>query len=78
MEHSLIADMPRHQYVERCKQRAFDHLDQGDLKKAAALFVSDMHARPDCELPEHVLALGASLLVARDAFGWRVLIAELR
>jgi hypothetical protein len=40
MEHSLMVDMPREKYVERCKQRAFDFLDQGDLKKAAPLFVS--------------------------------------
>ena len=54
MERSLITDMPRDKYVERCKQRAFDYLDRGDLKKAVALFVSDMNARPDCELPHSV------------------------
>ena len=30
MDRSLIIDMPREKYVERCKQRAFDYLDQGD------------------------------------------------
>jgi hypothetical protein len=78
MERSLITDMPRDKYVERCKQRAFDYLDQGDFKKAAALFVSDMNARPDCELPDHLMALSASLLMGDDALGWRALIEGLR
>ena len=78
MEHSLIADMPRDKYVERCKQRAFEHLEKGDLDKAAALFVRDMNARPDCELPEHYVALGVLLLMGDDAVGWRALIEELR
>jgi hypothetical protein len=77
MEHSLIADMPRDKYVERCKQRAFDYLEQGDLNKAAAVFVSDMNARPDCELPDHCVALGATLLMGHDAVGWRALIEAL-
>jgi hypothetical protein len=51
IERSLITDMPRDRYVERCKQRAFDYLDRGDLKDAVASFVSNMNARPDCELP---------------------------
>jgi hypothetical protein len=78
MEHSLMADMPRDKYVERCKQRAFDYLEQGDLMKAAALFLRDMNARTDCELPDHLVALGATLLMGQDATGWRVLIEELR
>jgi len=78
MERSLIADMPRDKYVERCKQRAFDYLDHGDLKKAAALFFGDMNARPDCELPHHLTALSASLLMGNDALGWRALIEGLR
>jgi hypothetical protein len=43
--------MPRDKYVERCKQRAFDYLDRGDLKNAVDSFASNMNARPDCELP---------------------------
>ena len=78
MERSLITDMSRDIYVERCKQRAFDYLDRGDLKKAVALFVSDMNARPDCEFPHHLAALGALLLMSDDALGWRALIAGLR
>ena len=78
MERSLITDMPRDKYVERCKQRAFAYLDQGDLKKAAALFVSDMNARSDCELPHHFVALGVSLLMGDDVLGWRALIEGLR
>src|SRR5258708_552039 len=57
MERSLITDMPRDKYVERCKQRAFDYLDRGDLKNAVASFVSNMNARPDCELPHYSLTL---------------------
>ena len=45
--------MTRDKYVERCKQRAFDHLDRGDLKNAVASFVGNMNARPDCELPSY-------------------------
>jgi len=78
MEHSLVADMPREKYVERCKQRAFDYLEHGDLSKAAALFVRDMNARPDCELPDHYAALGVSLLMGNDAAGWRALIDTLQ
>ena len=70
--------MPRDKYVERCKQRALDYLDRGDFKKAVALFVSDMNARPDCELPHHLTALSLSLLTGDDALGWRALIDGLR
>jgi hypothetical protein len=77
MERSLITDMPRDKYVERCKQRAFYYLDQGDLKKAAALFVADMNARRDCELPNHLAMLSVSLLMSIDALGWRALIEGL-
>lgn len=63
---------------EALKQRAFDHLDRGDLKNAVASFVGNMNARPDCELPQHLATLGASLLTANDALGWRTLIEELR
>ncbi|MDA9397919.1 hypothetical protein XH79_03515 [Bradyrhizobium sp. CCBAU 45389] len=70
--------MARDKYVERCKQRAFDHLDRGDLKNAVASFVGNMSARPDCELPSYLAALGASLLGANDASGWRMLIEGLR
>jgi hypothetical protein len=78
MDRSLIADMPRDKYVERCKQRAFDHLDRGDLRNAVASFVSDMNARSDCELPQHLAAIGIFLLMAADTRGWRTLIEGLR
>ena len=78
MERSLEVDMMRDKYVERCKQRAFDDLDRGDLKKAVASFVGNMNARPDCELPSYLATLGASLLRANDAPGWRTLIEGLR
>ena len=51
MERPLITDMPRDKYVERCKQRAFDYLDRGDLRNAVDSFAGNMNARPDCELP---------------------------
>jgi len=47
MERSLITDMPRDKYVERSKQCAFDYLDRGDLKNAAASFVSNINAGPE-------------------------------
>ncbi|WP_164940774.1 hypothetical protein [Bradyrhizobium zhanjiangense] len=78
MERSLLIEMTRDKYVERCKQRTFDHLDRGDLKNAVASFVGNMNARPDCELPHYLATLGASLLTADDALGWRVLIEGLR
>jgi hypothetical protein len=40
MDRSVIADVPRDKYVERCKQRAFDYLDRGDLKSAVSSFDS--------------------------------------
>ena len=74
MDRSLITDLPRDKYVERCKQRALDYLDRGDLRNAVASFVSNMNARPDCELPHHLAALGVLLLMRDDALGWRTLI----
>jgi hypothetical protein len=78
MERSLLIEMTRDKYVERCKQRAFDYLDRGDLKNSVASFVGNMNARPDCELPHCLATLGASLLTANDALGWRTLIEGLR
>ena len=78
MERSLVTDMPRDKYVERCKQRALDYLDRGDLRNAVDSLVSNMNARPDCELPSYLATLGASLLTANDAPGWRTLIEGLR
>ena len=75
---SLITDMPRDGYVERCKQRAFDYLDRGDLKDAVASFVSNMNARPDCELPHYLAMLGVLLLRGNDAPGLRTLIEGVR
>jgi len=76
MDRSVIADIPRDKYVERCKQRAFDYLDRGDLKNAVSSFVNNMDARPDCELPHHLAALGAVLWMGRDVQGWKALIEE--
>ncbi len=76
MDGSLINDVLRDRYVERCKQRALGYLDQGDLKKAAALFVSDMNARRDCELPHHLAALGTLLLLGDSVSGHRPLRAK--
>ncbi|UPK40362.1 hypothetical protein IVB18_18770 [Bradyrhizobium sp. 186] len=78
MERSLLIEMTRDKYVERCKQRAFDHLDGGDLKNSVVSLVGNMNARPDCELPNYLATLGASLLTANDALGWRTLIEGLR
>ena len=66
MDRSVIADVPRDKYVERCKQRAFDYLDRGDLRSAVAAFVNNMNARPDCELPHHLAALGVLLLMDKE------------
>ena len=76
MDRSVIADIPRDKYVERCKQRAFDHLDRGDLKNAVPSFANDMDARPDCELPRHLAALGVVLWMGKDVQGWKALIEE--
>jgi hypothetical protein len=78
MNRSIIADVPRDKYVERCKQRAFDYLDRGELRNAVASFVNNMNARPDCELPHHLAALGALLLMRDDALGLKALIEEFR
>jgi hypothetical protein len=78
MERSLVTDMPRDKYVERCKQRALDYLDRGDLRNAVDSFVSNMNARPDCELPQYLATLGLLLLMRNDALGWRTLIEGLR
>jgi len=78
MDRSTIADVPRDKYVERCKQRAFDYLDRGELRKAVVSFVNNMNARPDCELPHHLAALGALLLMSKDAQGWKELIEEIK
>ena len=38
----------------------------------------NMNARPDCELPHHLAALGVLLLMGNDALGWKALIEEFR
>ena len=78
MDRSVIADVPRDKYVERCKQRALDYLDRGDLKNAVSSFVNNMHARPDCELPQHLAELGVALWMSKDAQGWKALIEEIK
>ena len=59
MDRSIIADVPRDKYVERCKQRAFDYLDRGELRNAVASFVNNMNARPiaNCHTTWQRLAL---------------------
>jgi len=78
MDRSLTIDMPRQEYVTRSKQRAFDYLEQGDLRNAVASFVGSMNARPDCRLPHHLATLGVLLLMANDSLGWRTLIEGVR
>ena len=78
MDPFIIADVPRATYVKRCKERAFDYLERGDLRNAVASFVNNMNARPDCELPHHLAALGVLLLMRNDALGWKTLIEEFR
>ena len=78
MDRSVIADVPRDKYVERCKQRALDYLDRGDLKSAVSSFVNNMHARPACEFPQHLAELGVALWMSKDAQGWKALIEEIK
>ena len=78
MDRSVIADVPRDKYVERCKQRALDYLDRGDLKRAVSSFVNNMDARPDCELPPHLMELGVVLWMSKDVQGWKALIEEIK
>ncbi|UGX96772.1 hypothetical protein G6321_00017165 [Bradyrhizobium barranii subsp. barranii] len=78
MDRSVIADVPRDKYVERCKQRAFDYLDRGDLKRAVSSFVNNMDARPDCELPQHLVELAVVLWMSKDVQGWKALIEEIK
>ena len=78
MDRSLTIDMPRQEYVTRSKRRAFDYLEQGDLRNAVASFVGSMNARPDCRLPHYLAMLGVLLLMANDSLGWRTLIEGVR
>ena len=78
MDRLITADVPRDKYVERCKLRAFDYLDRGDLRSSVASFVKDMNARPDCELPHHLAALGILFLMGNDVLGWSALIEDVR
>jgi len=75
---SLITDMPRDKYVARCKERALDYLDRGDLKNAVASVIANMDARTDCKLPHHLATIVVSLLMGNDAIGVRALIEDLR
>jgi hypothetical protein len=74
----VIADVPRDKYVERCKQRALDYLARGDLKSAVSSFINNMDARPDCELPHHLVELGVLLWMSKDVQGWKVLIEDIK
>ena len=78
IDRSVIADVPRDLYVERCKQRALDYLARGDLKNAVSSFVNNMDARPDCELPHHLVELGVLLWMSKDVQGWKVLIEDIK
>ena len=78
MDRSVISDVPRDKYVERCKQRALDYLGRGDLKNAVSSFVHNMDARPDCELPQHLAELGIVLWMGKDVQGWKALIEEIK
>ena len=78
MDRCVIADVPRDKYVERCKQRAFDYLDPGDLKSAVSSFVNNMNARSDCELPHHLAELGVVQWMSKDVQGWKALIEEIK
>jgi hypothetical protein len=60
-------DMPREKYVERCKQRAFEYLDEGDVKKRGCLFRRQYE--PPARLPHYLATLGVLLLMANDALG---------
>ena len=73
----VVTDMPRDKYVERCKQRALDYLDRGDIEKAVTSIITTMDARTDC-IPHYLATLGGSLLMANDALGLRLLIEDLR
>ena len=73
----LVTDMPRDKYVERCKQRALDYLDRGDIEKAVTSIITTMDARTDCKIPHYLITLGGSLLLANDALGLRLLIEDL-
>jgi len=73
----LVTDMPRDKYVERCKQRALDYLDRGDIEKAVTSIITTMDARTDCKIPHYLATLGGSLLMANDALGLRLLIEDL-
>ena len=78
MDRSVIDDVPRDKYVERCKQRAFDYLARGDLKSAVTSFFSNMDARRDCEVPHHLAELGVVLWLSKDAQGWKALIEGIK
>ena len=73
-----ITDVPRDKYVERCKQRALDYFDRGELEKAVASIITYMDARTDCKLPHHWATMADTLLMANDELGLRVLIEELK
>ena len=78
MDRSLITDMPRDKYVERCKQRP-SLFSTAAILKTRLPRLSAIHApRPDCELPHHLAALGVLLLMGDDALGWRTLIEGFR
>ena len=57
MERSLIIDLPRDKYVERCKQRALDYLDRADIEKAVTSIITTMDARTDCKIPNYLARL---------------------
>ena len=78
IDRSVIADVPRDKYVERCKQRALDYLARGDLKGAVSSFINSMDARSDCELPDHLAELGVLLWMGRDVQGWKIMIEEIK
>ena len=71
----IIADVPRDKYVSG-KATSLRLSRPRRTQKRGASFVNNKNARPDCELPHHLAALGA-LLMRNDALGWKALMKSL-
>jgi len=78
MDRLIIADVPRDKYVERCKLRAFEYLDRGDLRSAVAAFVNNMNAPSRLRSATPLGSACVLLMLGNDALGWKALIEEFR
>jgi len=72
--------LTKEEHLDRCKKRALEYVDKGDLQRAFASMISDLSAHP--EISDHI-AIGLGVAIMRsgglfDANSMRKFIEDFR